>query len=669
MKITLKVLLALMCVSLISSGCSSDGGGADDDAGTDTDTDTDSDSDTDTDTDSDTDTDTDSDTGPEPSCPVYVTVTGDDDTNWGYSWTDAKGTVQAALDTAAATGIADCQVWVAQGTYYPTEESIDGDPRSASFVLRDGARLYGGFEGTETSLTERDPETYVTILSGDLDGNDTLDPENSYNVVTGEYLADPAVLDGFTVTMGFADGIEYNTERGAGLNPMETVFTVENCTFKENYAYTGGAAIFAVEEASIDIVSRVFEDNASDEDTALGGGDGGAILSQGATMTVTGSTFRNNIASIGAGISLVSAQVATVLDECVFEGNRVPNGGAALNAASNPLNVTGCSFVNNIAEGYGGAIALNGDDDQLFESCLFAGNGSLQGGGAMVVGVGTTTLTSCVFEGNMAAFGGGAITTMQTGELDISNCTFAANSAGTSGGAINYAITGASTFVNTVFHGNTSEEYGPQIYNEGGGSLNVSYSIVEGGCAALTSGVCGDENQSADPLFENAPLLTRVVATDSTSLMSVEVTGYGVPVFAYDDKIEIGDDGVIRTVTSAVTDNTIEFSPALADYAVAGTRVDRWASTVTSVDQDYHLQGTSPCIDRGNDTLAPTADMEGTAREDISTIDNCAAAGDPECAWISDVGPTSTRTASSSTRPWKSRKIDGEPAAAARAQL
>jgi hypothetical protein len=85
-----------------------------------------------------------------------------------------------------------------------------GTDRAASFTLQSNVALYGGFAGNETLRDQRNWTAHVTILSGDLLGND--DPanpstrtDNSYHVLYANGVTG-ATVDGFTVTAGNASG-------------------------------------------------------------------------------------------------------------------------------------------------------------------------------------------------------------------------------------------------------------------------------------------------------------------------------------------------------------------------------------------------------------------------------------------------------------------------------
>jgi len=74
--------------------------------------------------------------------------------NNGSSWTDAYTDLQSAL-VAAQTGD---EIWVAKGTYKPTS----GSDRTATFQLKNGVVLYGGFAGTESDRAQRNFNTNVS---------------------------------------------------------------------------------------------------------------------------------------------------------------------------------------------------------------------------------------------------------------------------------------------------------------------------------------------------------------------------------------------------------------------------------------------------------------------------------------------------------------------------
>jgi hypothetical protein len=88
-------------------------------------------------------------------------------------------------------------------------------------MLNEGVKIYGGFNGTETLLNQRDYVSNVCILSGDLNGNDigfTNNTENVYHVVTGAAnLTNATVLDGFTISGGNANGGFCPTGCGGGI--------------------------------------------------------------------------------------------------------------------------------------------------------------------------------------------------------------------------------------------------------------------------------------------------------------------------------------------------------------------------------------------------------------------------------------------------------------------
>ncbi|RFM36526.1 gliding motility-associated C-terminal domain-containing protein [Chitinophaga silvisoli] len=230
----------------------------------------------------------------------------------GSSWATAYND----LATALAAGNQADTFWVAQGTYLPT---TTGD-RTIAFAPKPSQVIYGGFNGTEVLLSQRNWKTNVTILSGDI-GTAGIASDNSYNVVR----IINATVDGVTIRDGQADdgfpaltANQFNTGAGmclyADAAAPTVAATVVNCTFTNNYAiYGAGLGILGVASGTTQpyLASKVskciFIGN-----TAHTAGGGIAVSYQGACWGndyTDNSIFIGNKASSGHG-----SVIANILD-------------------------------------------------------------------------------------------------------------------------------------------------------------------------------------------------------------------------------------------------------------------------------------------------------------------------------------------------------------------
>ena len=123
---------------------------------------------------------------------IHYVKPGGFDTNLGHTWLTAFRTLQKALSVAESGS----QIWVAKGYYYPDEgPGHANNDCFSSFVMKAGVAIYGGFDGDESSLSQRDWKNDVTVLSGYIDQG-----RQSYHVVKSTSLDSTARLDGFTIT-------------------------------------------------------------------------------------------------------------------------------------------------------------------------------------------------------------------------------------------------------------------------------------------------------------------------------------------------------------------------------------------------------------------------------------------------------------------------------------
>jgi gliding motility-associated-like protein len=247
--------------------------------------------------------------------PIYVDVdaTGIND---GSSWTDAYPDLQEALDAAQSGDT----VWIAEGAYFPT---TDGN-RFISFSIPDNVALYGGFEGVEATLDERNWEANTVILSGDI-GVLGSTADNSYRVVSLTNV-DNITIDGLSIQHGnnnFNSSIIENRS-GGGLFASNSSFSLYRIRFENNIARFGGA-VGIFNDSGGTFESCIFENNRSN-----GAGDrcGGAVNTESTQEVVHYYNCRfinNGVNFIGGAGGACSGGENTFVN-CVFSQNEAPLG-------------------------------------------------------------------------------------------------------------------------------------------------------------------------------------------------------------------------------------------------------------------------------------------------------------------------------------------------------
>jgi hypothetical protein len=407
-----------------------------------------------------------------PLCYVDVNALG---LNNGNSWTDAYTSLQSALTDPNCS-----EVWVAKGVYKP---GAAGN-QAASFTLPPGMAVYGGFAGGETARGQRLPSTNVTILSGDIDSNDTnadgnfiaeiytdIQGSNSFHVVTILGIPGPAnVLDGFTVTAGKANGPGGAlADRGGGLfcigNGAGLICspTIANVIFSGNLAMNQGGGMF---------------------NTGAGGGQSSPIL--------TNVAFNGNAAGYGGGMYNDAAAGGTsspTLTDVTFYINFVDFDGGGIYNNAMPGGLSSPSLLN-----------------VTFEANMAgAGGGGMYNNGSMG-GVASSVLNNVTFFANIAMNGGGMYNNGNSGTSIpiINNVTFMLNQGLATGGAMyNDAMTGGALIPNINNTILWMDMGGPalpnEMFNVGTATPTVVYSVVMGTCIAIPGNICGAGNLATDP--------------------------------------------------------------------------------------------------------------------------------------------------------------------------
>jgi hypothetical protein len=392
----------------------------------------------------------------------------------GKTWATAFSDLQDALSIAQA----NAEVWVAAGVYTPDRGT---GARTASFHMKNGVRLLGGFAGTETSSYQRDPNKNETILSGDLKGDDrpnfTNYDDNSYHILLAHNTdSSDTVLDGFVITGGNANGPvpkrgENTNHHGGGLIIRECSLTLTRCIFRYNSAIQYGGGMCS-------IYGRPILENCTF--TANKASLGGAIFSNGSKGSIFRCKFTKNSAyNHGGGVNLT--EDSSMFIDCTFSGN------------SGTLYLEG-------GASFGGGLCIAGPGNVILTNCRFLENSADKGGGVSSSGC-SVQFSNCLFNNNLATHWGGGIYNIEyvddVGNRVLLNCTIVRNKSRAHGCGIYSEPNCSPVLANCIVWGNTDGNEiseSEQIY---GGTRSIRHCCIQ----AWSGKLGGVGNFGNNPLF------------------------------------------------------------------------------------------------------------------------------------------------------------------------
>jgi hypothetical protein len=288
----------------------------------------------------------------------YVDVNSPRPTPPYTNWATAAAVIQDAVDAAAAGD----EIVVTNGIYATGGRAV-GTNLLVNRVAMDKAVVLRSVNGPGFTTIQGYPAPVTT---------------NGDSAIRCVYLADGAVLSGFTLTNGATrlNGGYDHDEKGGGLWCESTNATAFNCILSGNSAGGAGGAYSGTLQNCTLSSNWV-------ADCGHGGGEGG-----GASLCILNNcSLSANSACLGGGAS------ESTLNNCKLNGNSAGYGGGAHSSTLNNCLLT---------ENAGG-----GADFSTLNNCLVTGNSS--GGGATSCTLNNCTLTANVGGGSPRnPFGGAA---------------------------------------------------------------------------------------------------------------------------------------------------------------------------------------------------------------------------------------------------------------------
>jgi hypothetical protein len=244
-------------------------------------------------------------------------------------------------------------------------------------------------------------------------------------------------------------------------------------------------------------------------------------------MTVANCTFTDNEATDFGGALFILGDAAPEIINCLFISNSSgENGGAVTVLGSSPV-FEACSFADNESQA-GGAVFLN-DATASFSLCDFTENASFGEAGAVAVLLGAAEFSRCVFEANTSDGIAGAMFISQASP-QIDRSAFYANVSQQSGGAVYTlgAVDGPVTapiFTNAIFAENRAVVTGGAVFNNGSAALLVN-STVHGNFAL--QGGSGVANFESQPRIVNSIVWANTGGAAISEVSSVAEVSYSI---------------------------------------------------------------------------------------------------------------------------------------------
>jgi len=245
---------------------------------------------------------------------------------------------------------------------------------------------------------------------------------------------------------------------------------LKNITFLNGKSKDGGAINWEANLGSV-LDCRFVNNTATDDGGAIYWHNRG-ILSYLNSNLVRGCSFVNNTVTGNGGGAIFFAggenEYDTTVENCNFEGNSAPTGGAIYYMSEYTATVTDCNFTGNTATVDGGAVYFWYQG--TVTNCNFTDNSAYYGGAVYFLDQGT--VSNCNFTGNTASRYGGAVYFDETG--NVTNCNFTDNTATRDGGAVYFSNTGNVTncnFTNNKATGTVKYDGGGAVYFYSAGNV------------------------------------------------------------------------------------------------------------------------------------------------------------------------------------------------------
>ena len=255
----------------------------------------------------------------------------------------------------------------------------------------------------------------------------------------------------------------------------------------------------------------------ADQDPATTHGLGGGIYNNTGSPTLSNLIILSNTAIDNGGGGIFNGYNSSpVLTDVLIENNSSSNGGGMYNYSSSSPVLNSVTFAGNFATGSGGGLCCTNGCSPKLTNVIFNNNMTFigNGGGMANIEVCDPVLVNVVFVENTSGMNGGGMANYYGSRPTLINTTFTMNSSNLSGGGI-YNSDSHPTIINSILGGNFDSGSCFEIFNEMS-FPEISFSLILdcGGSGAGWDTDLGMDlgfNLDGDPCFVAHPVDLRLL--------------------------------------------------------------------------------------------------------------------------------------------------------------
>ena len=330
-------------------------------------------------------------------------------------------------------------------------------------------------------------------------------------------------IAGSTITGNQTFPKYFGGSQGGGVYSDASTISIADSKITNNSSVEGGG-IYVDDTDSPATAGLVLTGSQVNRNVAVDSGAGVYLGSIDSPTQITDTSFERNTAlGAGGGLYMDGSEnegTLTIADsEFVDNTSGYSGGGIGLDSPNDPVTIERTSIVDNAASAYGGGLNLNDTDEDgtvTIAASTIADNGAGFGGGLALGGDDAVTLRNSTVSGNVADEIGGGVhidyvdvggPDNDEGSVSLDNSTIAANTAagevpagstGAGGGVYAAATTGNVELSSTIVADNSGGDLGRDP--AGPGTLTAGFSLIESpGSTPFDSAPGGSNQTGVDP--------------------------------------------------------------------------------------------------------------------------------------------------------------------------